>query len=579
MEGGGHTRIRLPRGEVDLGAGGAVRVVLPGDRDERARARVFFERVASFGERHGEAAVLLAPASIEERDGALALAYVCPDTIGLAEAAAAWRDDLATRLPAAIALARAVAAGGLALARAGWGFLPLAPPLLRVSVHPAGRARWIALPPLAVSLASFTEADPETWALAPPEALLGDLGASTTMAAYTAGAVLHASIAGDLWPEGSPPSERFARLLRGRAGAVHRVREALAAALPKALAGEGAALAETAFALLDADQSRRASGEEILARLAAAGAALSAPHLAAGWEQEGQAGRALAVLEREAHRAPPEDVAWSAISHLAEAQGDLARAIEAGARALHEGGPHALRRCLALLGQLAAGGADASAKAALARGIALVDEAVGKDPGDAARLYLAHLKTRHLDRGDAARVRLGARFESVWCRALGALLEARTYLEAGQHARASRAARDGRALLEAAPGGGGPPGAYARAYLHLLDGIANFGAVDALSDPSFLRDAFGGFTRAIDLARALGTPEGVDLSHAGLGWLSRVRAEASRGATRPRPRWCSAWTRTPKPSASPRRFPIRARPVRRPSSPGTTKRPSSPSRW
>src|SRR5262249_39088926 len=110
------------------------------------------------------------------------------------------------------------------------------------------------------------------------------------------------------------------------------------------------------------------------------------------------------------------------------------------------------------------------------------------------------------------------------CRALRAVIEARDHCEAAQYARASRAARDGRALLDAAPDGGGRTGRYARAYLHLIDGIANFGAASALGDPSFLRDAFGCFTQSLDGAHAIGA---ADLGEANLKWLAHLRFAAT----------------------------------------------------
>jgi hypothetical protein len=513
------TRLRLPRGELHA-ADGSLHVSLAVAAAERGRARAFFERVASFGARHGEAALLLAPATIEEREERLELVYACPETVGFAEAGRAWRGDLAARLPSVLALGRAVAGAGLALERAGWGFLPLTAPQIRIARAACeggagAELRVIALPPLAVTLADWAGADPEAWAWAPPEALHGEVGAAV---GYAAGALLHEGIAGELWPAPLPRAERFLRLVRGRSGSLARLRTALAAALPKSLAGEAAEIVATAGILLDADRSQRAAGDDARARIAHLCETLTASRLAAGWEEEAQPRHALAVLERGASG----EVAWQGIARLSESLGDLSRAIEAGAHALPEGDAATLRGYLALLGKVAAM-KPAADEALLARGIALLDENVSGDPGDAARVYLAHLEARHLGRGDAARSRLRARLESTWCRALGAAIEARTQAEAEQYPRASRAARDGRALLDGAADGGGRTGRYLRAYLHLVDGIANFGAVDALGDPSFLRDAFGAFTQSLDLARAI---EASDLVEASIGWLAHLREAA-----------------------------------------------------
>ena len=531
MVSGSETSVRLPRGELREDKGGSLRVTIPIVAAERRQVRSFFDRVASFGERHGEAALLLAPTTNEEREGILTLTYAATDTVGFGVAGRVWRGDLAARLPTALAVCRAIVGAGLALERAGWGFLPLTPSQVRIArgaceAGPAegsaaserGLVRLIALPPIAVSLDAWADADPAAWAWAPPEALLGELGAAT---GYAAGALLHACIVDDLWPELLPPAERFQRLLRGRSGSLARVAEALGAALPKSSGLDGAELVETVGLLLDADRSRRLAGDEIRARIERLCERITTRELAAGWEREGQAQRAIDVLVRGASATPSAEIAWGELARLAEAQGDLARAIEAAARGLPHADAGELRGYVALLGRVAARGA--SHVALLARGVELFDAAIAGDPGDAARVYLAHLEARHLGRGDAARSRLRARIESQWCRALGAAIDARAYAEAEQYPLASRAARDGRALIDAAPDGGGRTGSYLRAYLHLLDGIANFGAVRALGDPSYRRDAFDGFTRSLDLARTIAAADLVDAS---VHWLAHLHDAA-----------------------------------------------------
>lgn len=531
MERGSETCVRLPRGELREAEGGSIRVVLPVNDAERAGARTFFERVASFRELHGEASLLLAPASIDEREGEIALTFSCGETVGFAKAAETWRADIATRLPSALALSRAVAAAGLALERAGWGFLPLTPPQIRMARgacdggegegrEQTGRdlLHLIALPPFTVSFADWAEADVEAWAWAPPEALYGEMRDAT---GYTAGALLHACIAGDLWPELLPAAERFTRLLRGRTGVLRRVAEVLASALPKGFADRAAELVETMGLLLDSDRSRRASGPEVRERISRLCDALAVAKLAAAWEQDGDARRARDVLARGVGVTPPDEIAWDSVARLSESLGDLSRAIDAGARALRGGDAAALRSYVALLGKIAT--SAPKHEALLARGIEALDAAVTGDLGDDARVYLAHLEARHLGRNDAARARLRAPFASEWCRALGDVIEARAYVEEAQHPRASRAAREGRKRIERAPDGGGRTGTYARAYLHLIDGIANLGAVDALGDTSYLRDAFGCFTQSLDLAKTLGAN---DLVEANGRWLVHLRGAA-----------------------------------------------------
>lgn len=531
MVSGPETCVRLPRGELRANADGSLRVVLSVDKAERAQARSFFDRITSFGERHGEAALLVAPTEIEARDGELVVTYASTDTVGFAEAARVWRGDLAAWLPTVLAVCRAIVGAGLALERAGWGFLPLMPPQLRIAPSACDegggsgapgrdRVRLIALPPLAVSLDDWAAADAESWAWAPPEALRGELGAGT---GYAVGALLHAAIVGDLWPELLSPAERFLRLVRGRSGSLQSVAETLAAALPKSSKDDAYELVEGVGLLLDADRSRRPSADEIRARIGLLCEKITTSHLAAGWEREGQPQRALAVLVHGVGVTAPEAIAWDTLARLAESQGDLARAIDAAARGL-PGDAAALRGYLGLLGKIAA--LTPKQDPLLARGIALFDAAIPGDPGDAARVYLAHLEARHLGRDDASRSRLRARLGSEWCRALGAAIEARAYAEAEQYPHASRAARDGRALVEAAPDGGGRTGSYVRAYLHLVDGIANFGAVRTLGDPSYLRDAFSGFTQSLDLARAIAA---ADLVEANTHWLAHLHDAARPG--------------------------------------------------
>lgn len=534
MVSGSETGVRLPRGELREDEDGSLRVVIPIAPEERRQVRSFFDRVASFGERHGEAALLLAPTTMEEREGKLTLTYAAADAVGFGVAGGVWRGDLAARLPTALTVCRAIVGAGLALERAGWGFLPLTPWQVRIAraaceegsaggseARERELVRLIALPPLAVSLDAWAGADPAAWAWASPEALLGELGAAT---GYAAGALLHACIVEDLWPELLSPAERFQRLLRGRSGSLARVAEALGAALPKSSAIDGAELVETLGLLLDADRQRRLAGDEIRARIERLCERITTRELAAGWEREGQPQRAIDVLVRGASATPPAEIAWGALARLAEAQGDLTRAIEAAARGLPHADAGDVRAYVALLARIAALGP--AHEALLARGIEAFDAAIAGDPGDAARVYLAHLEARHLGRGDAARSRLRARLESQWCRALGAAIEARSYAEAEQYPHASRAARDGRALIDAAPDGGGRTGSYLRAYLHLLDGIANFGAVRTLADPSYLRDAFGGFTQSLDLARTIAA---ADLVEANVHWLAHLHDAARPG--------------------------------------------------
>ncbi|MEP7121864.1 MAG: hypothetical protein ABJE95_13170 [Byssovorax sp.] len=529
MVSGSETCVRLSRGELREDADGSLRVTIPIVPEERRRVKSFFDRLASFGERHGEAALLLSPTTIAEREGTLTLTYASADAVGFGVAGRVWREDLAARLPTALAVCRAIVGAGLALERAGWGLSPLTPAQIRIAraacdegsspgLDPRGLVRLIALPPLAVSLDAWAGADPAAWAWASPEALLGDLDAGT---GYAAGALVHACIVEDLWPERIPPAERFQRLLRGRSGSLPRVTAALAAALPKSCGIDALELVETVGLLLDADRSRRPSGDEITARIDRLCERITPGELAAGWEREGQAQRAIDVLVRGASATKAAEVAWGSLARLAEAQGDLARAIESAARGLPRGDAGELRAYVALLGRIAALGP--AREALLARGIELLDAAIAGDPGDATRVYLAHLEARHLGRGDAARSRLKARLESQWCRALGAAIEARAYLEAEQFPHGSRATRDGRALLDAAPDGGGRTGSYLRAYLHLLDGIANFGAVRTLGDPSYLRDAFGGFTQSLNLARSI---TATDLVDANVHWLAHLNDAA-----------------------------------------------------
>jgi hypothetical protein len=506
--------VRLPLGELREASDGSIRVALRVPPGERARVGAFFERVASFAGRHGAAAALLAPASMEPTEAGLELAYACAGTEGFD--GAAWRADAATRLPALLALARAVSGALTALVRAGWGTLPLSPRQVRVGE--GGTLRLIALPPLAASLAEYAAADREAWVWAPPEALRGE---TETGATYAAGALLHAGIAGDPLPSHLPRAEQLARLLRGRSGTHAALAVALEAALPRALAEDGEALARAVTQLLDPDRAQRAGEEE----LEAVCAALPALRVAEAWERQGEAPRALAVLRLAEAQGRAGAGAAAATVRMARSAGDLEQEIVASARAITSGevGSSAVPHHLALLEEAAAGGPER--RELLLRGIALLDGALGDAASDAARVHLAHLEVRHLGLADAARNRLRQRFAGEWCRALGCVLRARDHLETRQHARASHAAREGRALIEAAPQKGGRVGAYALAYLDLLDGVANFGAAAALADPSFLRDAFGCLTRSLDGALAL---DAADLVAGGTAWLAHLRGEAQR---------------------------------------------------
>jgi hypothetical protein len=80
------------------------------------------------------------------------------------------------------------------------------------------------------------------------------------------------------------------------------------------------------------------------------------------------------------------------------------------------------------------------------------------------------------------------------------------------------------------PEKGGKAALYATAYLNLLDGIANIGAVSVYRNASFYNDAFDAVGRSLELATRVGDDPMIRACLRWFGWLGRFTGPAG-GAT------------------------------------------------
>lgn len=150
---------------------------------------------------------------------------------------------------------------------------------------------------------------------------------------------------------------------------------------------------------------------------------------------------------------------------------------------------------------------------ALERGAAPLD--------DRSRLFLAHVEARHLDRRDAAVARLERPCQGTWAKAARAMLLARLLCDGAEYARVSRLVKEGCAAVRCMPAGGGTSGRVIHAYLLLLDGVANYGAVAQLQQLDYMSDSFKAFIASLDVARELGHEALIDINVHWLGWIAR----------------------------------------------------------
>ncbi len=507
------TSSRLPVGEIHAGTGEPIRVRLLGPLGSAERLRAWFLQAQRLDRR-----LFLVPEPLEDASGETWLVYAPETQEGrtFAEAMLEWRRSPRTRLPWLILLGRFLAQWARAQEMPEAGLFPLSPGQL---VHLPGRTggwRVLALPPANLSIADWTQADPRVWMWAAPELVLGRASSSQH---YAFGAALHVLLAGDLFPPLLAPRERFLRLLRGRVGLPQQLRGAIAAALPASFGNEGLSLERFILDLLIPEAGRRPAADEVERRFTELERALSPRRLAARWEHEGYPELALELLEQLALLASEGSVPWATVARLRMTCGDLPGALAAAARGLPDD-EDAARMFRRLLRRSAESGN--ATRASLKEAIALLESSAHF--GDETRLVIAHLEARYLD-SEAALGHLQEPLADRWNEVRRSVLRARLLLDREEYEQVSRLSTDARARLVGMPGLH-RAARYAEAYLLLLDGVANFGAVGRYKNPSFFGDAFQSLSRSLECALLAGHDELRDVALRWLGWMGAFASQS-----------------------------------------------------
>lgn len=516
--------IVLPRGRLELGA--------------RLRARVPAEGAAARGLAEVGSALarldswLIAPAKSEVVAGEVVfeLAPERPGTLAADQAFALhFRDALAhpTLLTGLIAFMcgcwRDLASMGMTDAL--WG---IGPATLRYTPGRPDPWRIVAVPQPRLSAADWAQADERVWLWTAPEVVLGGAAGDPGLA-WTLGTALEQALGGDgdSTLARLPAHERFRRVLAGRGARPAVLERALQAALPPSFVEERAQVLAALAELTAPAPERRPHGDALLELAGALLERIGARRVAARWAWHGRPEAARAVIEAQARSAPSRWVPWTLLARLDEERGDFEAALTSAKKALEEDEQgDGEREYVALLGRLAGRAPAAQLTEALT---ALDDREPPVD--DVTRVFLAHLEARHTGAAgaSAAMQRLSGGFATPWGEVLALVVTARIAAGSGDWVLVSRTCKQARERL-AAQGGGGEPGRYLGAFVDVLDGIANHGAVALLGDPSYLIDAFEALSRALPAARAVGAG---DLVEAAGAWLAVIARDAGKqGGTR-----------------------------------------------
>jgi hypothetical protein len=315
-------------------------------------------------------------------------------------------------------------------------------------------------------------------------------------------------------------TEQFSRLLRGCGGVPARLTAALSTALPAACAAEAADLGALILDCLQPRESRRPALAAARERFAQLERRLAADVLVRHWRQEHRDDVVNRLLEadRPPEPAEPPCRTWYEEARRRLDRNDFAGALDAAWNAIRADGPSYFRLYLVVLQSLAARlpRPQDDVRSGLER---LTREFGGQlDEGD--RLLMAHLRARYLGALEADLGRLDGPYQSRWNEGASCILRAWLQLRRGHgFNRVSQLCGDGRQRFEKMPGGGEAAGGYARAYLHLLDGIAHILYVAAGNPADYYIDALEHLTHCFRLATQVGAD---DLLRSCCGWLERL---------------------------------------------------------
>jgi hypothetical protein len=509
--------LEILKGKLMIGAEGEPIAYLSASRAARKAMRDWFDRLAV-----SCTGPLLFPRKFADGPKGFEIHYPKepPGTTGLPAKVAEWSQDVPAAVPSILRLGRFVLDACRELARQGHGDALVAPGLIRFVPGTAEPWWLLPLPCSMATVADWSRADPETWQWLSADAVLGSSQVDPVRAL---GAALHHAVVGALFPETLSRREKFARVLRGRAGMRARLNAAAIAALPSTFAPDAAELERLVLDCLQPNAVRVADEEQVRGRFEELARRLSTDRLIRYWGFENKPAivAKLAELDRiEPEALPESSQPWSDVAEERVKKGDLSGALDAAWNAIGTEGPSRARIYLSILQRMASRFPFPVSEATTAIGRVALQYGDTLEEADALRLI--HLRLRYLNDPAVDLNLLNRRYESTWNHATALLIRAWLCLRAkGGYNQVSKLCKEGRKLYESMPERGGAAGVYATAYLHLLDGIAHIGAVATFSNESFYTDAFEQFARALELSTSISAEDEIRASFHWLGWLAQ----------------------------------------------------------
>ncbi len=515
------TETILPVGVLYTHEDGLVTVRLPPGRPERKKLRAWLDRLTAVNSR-----VMLLPRRFIERPFGIELEYpdesrkLSPVSAKLAE----WGSDLPAALPQILSLGRFALTAAEELAEKGVQDVRVSPAFVRFL--PGGIPTWRLLPaPVGEAvLADWARAEADAWLWSAPPALLGGRANDPV---HALGAALHHALVGALFAETLSKREKFGRLLRSRIGIPARIEAAVRSSLPDRCGRDADALTALILVCLHPRDGKRPALAVARKRFEELEKKFSPEALAQLWESEKRPDVAARLLQLLRPPEPPKPVplppgdCWSDTAKRLRDQGDLTGALEAAWNAVTTEGPAYCRLYLGIVQQL--GARFPRPLAELTAAIERLTKAFGPQLDESSFLHIVHLRTRYLGIPTTELGGVERPYESRWNEGVSLLLRASLQIREGKaYGQVSRLCKEGRMRFEATPEGGGATGAYARAYLNLIDGIAHIGYVSSNGNVEYYADALDCFMRCYDLASRVDAEELVRASFRWFGWLARL---------------------------------------------------------
>ncbi len=459
---------------------------------------------------------------LEMRDNRLCLSYprVHVHSRPFINIVEKWHVNPRLQIPLFIDLAEFLVKGTRELKQTGVSTLPFSPLLLFNVTGNPNTWRVVVLPFFDSKISDWAQADPLTWQWVSCETVLEGKVPDED---FLCGAVLHYCLVGDLFPELLTRQEMFKRLLKGRLGRFTALDQAFAAALPNTLAEEGENFIKLIKNWLRPGQSVHLNKKPPQKYLEKLRKDFSSHRLAARWEYEERPDIALDLLLNCADFARPEEVTWDVVARLKEKKSDWEGGLDARLKALKFGEADAERNAIHFLQRFANVRLNMERYKFLEEAFYKVDAVIPETTDEFHVLQMAHLEAKYLQKKTGALKRLKKDFSDSWNQLLCIMLMARIYCLQKKYPSVSRLCKKGVEIVNELPQQGLNKGRCVLSYLHILDGIANFGAVGCFG-VSYLIDAFARFTGAMDVAVEIEADHLIEIAARWLVFLKKYAA-------------------------------------------------------